>query len=116
MSEKRFIVESVSIIDDCNEDKSRIVKVITDKEELYSYDDLYEISDLLNELNDKNEELNEQVNNYHATFQSLLKTNLSLNNQLAETQKQLNELYKTLFPERDEEHLNCRCSYEPNDR
>ena len=75
----------------------------------------FEIVDLLNELNDKNEELNEQVNNYHATFQSLLKTNLSLNNQLAETQKQLNELYKILFPEPDEEHLNCRCSYEPNE-
>ena len=49
MSEKRFVVESVKIIDDCNEDKSRIAKVITDKEELYSYEDLYEISYLLNE-------------------------------------------------------------------
>lgn len=48
MSEKRFIVESVMKTKDCNEEKSRIVKVITDKEELYSYDDLYEISDLLN--------------------------------------------------------------------
>ena len=49
MSEKRFIVESVMKTNDCNEDKSRIVKVITDKEELYSYEDLYEISDLLDE-------------------------------------------------------------------
>lgn len=73
-----------------------------------------EIVDLLNELNELNEELNKQVNNYHATFQSLLKTNLSLNNQLAETQKELKELYKILFPMPDEaEHLNCRCSYEP---
>ena len=52
MSKKRFIVESVMITKDCNEDKSRIVKVITDKEELYSYDDLYEIKDLLNEKQD----------------------------------------------------------------
>ena len=66
MSEKRFIVESVMITKDCNEDK-RIVKVITDKEELYSYDDLYEISDLLNEqqatisqLKQENEKLKEE--------------------------------------------------------
>ena len=72
-----------------------------------------EVVDLLNELNELNEELNKQVNNYHATFQSLLKTNLSLNNQLAETQKELNELYESLFPKPDLEHLNCRCSYEP---
>ena len=69
--------------------------------------------DLLNELSEENEELNKQVNNYHATFQSLLKTNLILNNQLAETQKELNELYESLFPKPDLEHLNCRCSYEP---
>lgn len=67
MSEKRFIVESVMITKDCNEDK-RIVKVITDKEELYSYDDLYEISDLLNEqqstitrLEEENEELRQEL-------------------------------------------------------
>lgn len=75
---------------------------------------IYGIVDLLNELNDENEELNEQLNNYHATFQSLLKTNIKLNNQLAETQEQLRGLYKILFPEPDEaEHINCRCSYEP---
>ena len=113
MSEKRFIVESVEIISDCNENKKRIAKVITDTDELYSYEDLYEIKDLLNELNELNEELNKQVNNYHATFQSLLKTNLSLNNQLAETQKEFKELYESLFPKPDLEHLNCRCSYEP---
>lgn len=54
---KRFIVESVMITKDCNEDKSRIVKVITDKEELYSYDDLYEICDLVNEQQSKITEL-----------------------------------------------------------
>ena len=48
MNEKRFIVETVEITD-CDTDVSRIAKVITDKEEIYSYDDLYEISDLLNE-------------------------------------------------------------------
>lgn len=75
-----------------------------------------EIVDLLNELNELNEELNKQVNNYLLTIQSLIKTNLSLNNQLAETQKELREFYKILFPMPDEaEHLNCRCSYEPNE-
>ena len=72
------------------------------------------VVDLLNKIYDENEELNEQLNNYHATFQSLLKTNIKLNNQLAETQEQLRGLYKILFPEPDEaEHINCRCSYEP---
>lgn len=49
MSEKRFVVESVKIIDDCNEDKSRIAKVITDTKETYSYEDLDEIVHKLNE-------------------------------------------------------------------
>lgn len=70
MSEKRFIVESVMITNDCNEDKSRIVKVITDKGEIYSYDDLYEISDLLNEQ--------------QATIQSLKEENSNLNSILNE--------------------------------
>ena len=60
MGEKRFIVESVMITNDCNEDK-RIVKVITDKEEIYSYDDLYEISDLLNEQQDTISQLRTQL-------------------------------------------------------
>ena len=51
MSEQRFIVESVEIISDCNENKKRIAKVITDTDEIYSYEDLYEIKDLLNEMN-----------------------------------------------------------------
>ena len=61
MSEKRFIVESVEIIEDCNEDKSRIAKVITDKEEIYSYDDLYDIVDLLNSLASENEQLRTEL-------------------------------------------------------
>ena len=109
MNEKRFKLQPIN---DLTDQEYMRLKKITDNGELIT---LGEVVDLLNELNDKNEELNEQVNNYHATFQSLLKTNLNLNNQLAETQKQLNELYEILFPERDEEHLNCRCSYEPNE-
>lgn len=114
MSENQFVVETVEITD-CDTDVSRIAKVITDTKETYSYEDLDEIVDLLNELNELNEELNIQVNNYHATFQSLLKTNLNLNNQLAETQKELKELYESLFQKPDLEHLNCRCSYESNE-
>lgn len=48
MSEKKFVVETVEITD-CDTDVSRIVKVITDKEECYSYEDLYDIVVLLNE-------------------------------------------------------------------
>ena len=47
MSEKKFVVETVEITD-CDTDVSRIVKVITDKEECYSYEDLYDIAVLLN--------------------------------------------------------------------
>lgn len=49
MTEKRFMVETVEIIGDCNEDNKRIVKAITDKNELYTYSDIYEICELLNE-------------------------------------------------------------------
>ena len=48
MTEKRFIVEAITKIDCCS-DIPIIEKVITDKEELYSYDDLYELAVLLNE-------------------------------------------------------------------
>ena len=48
MSEKRFIVESV-MIDCLCEDEPRIAKVITDTDETYSYEDLYEVAELLNE-------------------------------------------------------------------
>lgn len=48
MSEKRFIVESV-MIDCLCEDEPRIAKVITDTKETYSYEDLYEVAELLNE-------------------------------------------------------------------
>ncbi len=69
MSEQRFIVESVEIISDCNENEKRIAKVITDTDELYSYEDLYEIKDLLNEqqatisaLKEENRELRKELN------------------------------------------------------
>ena len=48
---KRFIVESV-MIDCLCEDEPRIAKVITDTDENYSYEDLYEVVDLLNEQQD----------------------------------------------------------------
>ena len=111
MSEKRFVIDEKTnykdypiILDTKTGDRWVIQDTMMGTGKLL---------DLLNELNELNEELNKQVNNYHATFQSLLKTNLSLNNQLAETQKELKELYESLFPKPDLEHLNCRCSYEP---
>ena len=48
MSEKQFVVETVEITD-CDTDVSRIAKVITDTKENYSYEDLDEIVDKLNE-------------------------------------------------------------------
>ena len=45
---KRFVVESV-MIDCLCEDEPRIAKVITDTDENYSYEDLYEVAELLNE-------------------------------------------------------------------
>lgn len=45
---KRFIVESV-MIDCLCEDEPRIAKVITDTDENYSYEELYEVAELLNE-------------------------------------------------------------------
>lgn len=60
MSEKRFIVETVEIID-CDTDESRIAKVITDTNELYSYDDLYELCDDLNKLAEENEQLRQEL-------------------------------------------------------
>ena len=44
---KRFIVESV-MIDCLCKDEPRIAKVITDTDENYSYEDLYEVAELLN--------------------------------------------------------------------
>ena len=60
MSEKRFIVESVEIFE-CGEFDKRIVKAITDKNELYTYSDIYEIADLLNELAEENEQLKNEL-------------------------------------------------------
>lgn len=56
MSEKRFLVETVEITDCCT-DESRIAEVITDKEECYSYDDLYELADDMNEMVRTNKKL-----------------------------------------------------------
>ena len=59
---------------------------------------------LLNELAAEND-------NYHKSVQSLLETNLNLNNQLAKTQADLREILSPNLKEG--EHLNCRCNYEP---
>ena len=56
MSEKRFVVETVEITD-CDTDISRIAKVITDTKETYSYEDLDEIVDCLNEQQAEIEQL-----------------------------------------------------------
>lgn len=57
---KRFIVETVEITD-CDTDESRIAKVITDTNELYSYDDLYELCDDLNKLAEDITHLEEEI-------------------------------------------------------
>lgn len=63
MSE-RFIVETVEIIDCCT-DESRIAKLITDKNELYSYEDLYEIKDVLNEQDKRIRKAESYLKNFH---------------------------------------------------
>ena len=45
---ERFVVETVMITDCCT-DESRVVEVITDEQELHTYEELSEIKDLLNE-------------------------------------------------------------------
>ena len=115
MSEKRFIVESVMITYDCNEDK-RIVKVITDKEELYSYDDLYEISGLLNEqqaTNDYLEESNSRlqvqlgetlrlVDEQQATINRLEEENEQLRKELNDCEKFRYTIFKRMEELNDE--------------
>ena len=59
MNEKRFVVETVEITD-CDTDVSRIAKVITDTDETYSYDDLYEFCDELNHLYQEKQELEKE--------------------------------------------------------
>ena len=56
---KRFIVESV-MIDCLCEDEPRIAKVITDTDENYSYEELYEVAELLNEQQATINKLNEE--------------------------------------------------------
>ena len=51
MSEKRFVVETVAVRE----------KVITDKEKCYSYEDLDEIVDKLNEMYEENEQLKQRI-------------------------------------------------------
>ena len=60
MSEKRFIVETVEITD-CDTDVSRIAKVITDTKETYSYEELYEVAELLNEQQSVIDEQNQRI-------------------------------------------------------
>lgn len=88
MSEKRFIVESVMITNDCNEDKSRIVKVITDKEELYSYEDLYEVAELLNKQQATIQSLNEENGKLRMKIVSLENEIQRQNNELKNTRKE----------------------------
>ena len=101
MSEKRFIVESVEIISDCNENKKRIAKVITDTDELYSYEDLYEIKDLLNEqqatINHLKQELGEYKENWDDMVELATKTslrNVELDEQIGQLRKELNDCEK----------------------
>ena len=60
MTEKRFVVETVEITD-CDTDVSRIAKVITDTKETYSYEELYEVAELLNRLSEENEQLRKEL-------------------------------------------------------
>ena len=89
-NKKRFIVETVELTDGFNE-ISRIVKVVTDKEELYSYDDLYELCDDLNKLNDENRELRNIIKQKEEEEKLYAKEILRLN-ELDKQKNQLNDI------------------------
>ena len=59
MSDERFIIEPVEIIN-CDTEESRFSEVITDIVETYSYEDFVEICEKLNELASENEELKKE--------------------------------------------------------
>lgn len=82
---KRFIVETVEITD-CDTDEGRIAKVITDTNELYSYDDLYELCDDLNKLAEENEQLRQSIDSMIETSAEISNRNVLLHEQLGETQ------------------------------
>ena len=89
-NKKRFIVETVELTDGFNE-ISRIVKVVTDKEELNSYDDLYELCDDLNKLNDENRELRNIIKQKEEEEKLYAKEILRLN-ELDKQKNQLNDI------------------------
>ena len=101
MDEKRYIFETVEITDDNGE--SRVVDVITDKEECYSYENLCDIAVLLNgkeatiqRLEKENDRLRQQlktkviVNRQYEEKERLKKENRVL-------KKDLNKLYNLLI-------------------
>ena len=88
MSDERFIVETVEITD-CDTDKSRIAKVITDTRELYSYDDLYELCDDINKLNDENRELRRDLENSYGANATLERVIFKLGEMNAQYREQL---------------------------
>lgn len=91
---KRFIVETVEITD-CDTDESRIAKVITDTNELYSYDDLYELCDDLNKLAEENEEYAKIIEQYKRYENGLWVRFTKLekeNEQLKKENKDLNDM------------------------
>ena len=95
MSEKRFIVESV-MIDCLCEDEPRIAKVITDTDETYSYEDLYEVAELLNE---QQSIINRQSEQHKQILNELINENSELRMKIVslenEVKRQTNELKNT---------------------
>ena len=109
MNEKRFIVESVSIIDDCNEDKSRIAKVITDTDETYSYEDLYEVAELLNEqqelieeLQEENKQLKFENETLKSNYQREIQSSIDFCNDYSKTNGELLEKIEKLEKENEQ--------------
>ena len=106
MSKQRFIVESV-MIDCLCKDKPRIAKVITDTDENYSYGDLYEIKDLMNEqqatitgfqekifeLRDDKEQLHTEISKLRQEVSELKTRNAVLSSKLNQIPKSIKEVW-----------------------
>ena len=92
---KRFIVETVEITD-CDTDESRIAKVITDTKETYSYEDLDEIVDVLNEQQATINEYKENWDNLVEKASEIAKRNVVLDERIGQVQRENEQLKNRL--------------------
>ena len=95
VSEKRFVVETVEITD-CDTDVSRIAKVITDTDETYSYEDLYEVAELLNEQQEHITHLEDTNDNFRIKLIEDIEAMEQAEKKIGEQQTTINKVYELL--------------------